>query len=360
MEMKFDPILDTPKKHIIIAGPCSAESEEQVMTVARALAADGGIDLFRSGIWKPRTRPNSFEGVGAIGLPWMKRVKEETGLKTTIEVAKRDHVYEALKFGIDVLWIGARTTVNPFAVQEIADALKGVNIPVLVKNPINPDLNLWIGAIERIFNAGITKIGVIHRGFAYHGKTPYRNVPRWQIPIELKRRFPNLPIICDNSHICGRRDTLFDVAQKSIDLNFDGLMTETHPDPDNAWSDAKQQITPATYLEMMNQIIYREVNADLTKENISHMRREIDEIDDDLLNLLGRRMKISEQIGHYKKENNVAILQSGRWNEILQQSIEKGKLKGLSSQFIENIYREIHQASINLQEKVMRGDDLDS
>lgn len=359
MEMTFEPILGTPKPRIIIAGPCSAESEEQVMTVARALAAHGGVDLFRSGIWKPRTRPNSFEGVGVVGLPWMKRVKEETGLKTTIEVAKRDHVFEALKYGVDVLWIGARTTVNPFAVQEIADALKGVDIPVLIKNPINPDLKLWIGAIERIYNAGIRKIGVIHRGFAYHGETPYRNVPRWQIPIELKRQFPDLPIINDNSHICGRRDTLFDVAQKAFDLNFDGLMTETHPDPDNAWSDAKQQITPDVYLEMLDRFVYPHEESGPVAEDITHMRREIDEIDDDLLNLLARRMKIAEQIGAYKKANNLAILQADRWNDILETALKQGRVKGLSDDFVEIILRAIHQESINHQEKVMRNKDLD-
>ncbi len=363
MEMKFEPILGAPKKPIIIAGPCSAESEEQVMTVARALAAKGGVDLFRSGIWKPRTRPNSFEGVGVVGLPWMKKVKEETGLKTTIEVAKRDHVFEALKYGIDVLWLGARTTVNPFAVQEVADALKGVDIPVLIKNPINPDLKLWIGAIERIYNAGISKIAVIHRGFSYHGETKYRNVPRWQLPIELKRQFPDLPIICDNSHICGRRDILFDVAQKSFDLNFDGLMTETHPDPDNAWSDAQQQITPDVYLEMLSRFTFPnpEPSDPKVDKAIDHARHEIDEIDDDLLNLLGRRMKIAEEIGQYKKENNIAILQSDRWNEILQRAHEVGRKKGLSDAFVEVILRAIHQESINHQEKVIRGDlDLDA
>ncbi len=357
MEMKFEPVLGVPKKHIIIAGPCSAESEEQVMTVARELAAKGGVDLFRAGIWKPRTRPNSFEGVGVVGLPWMKRVKEETGLRTTTEVAKRDHVFEALKYGIDVLWLGARTTVNPFAVQEVADALKGVDIPVLIKNPINPDLKLWIGAIERIYQAGISRVGVIHRGFAYHGQTKYRNVPRWQIPIELKRQFPDLPIICDNSHICGRRDILFDVAQKSLDLNFDGLMTEIHPDPDSAWSDAKQQITPKNYLEMLATFSYPTATVEdkSVVESLDHLRNEIDEIDDDLLNLLGRRMKISEQIGTYKKENNIAILQTNRWDEILNRAIEKGKLKGLSDGFVESILKAIHQESINHQENVMRG-----
>ena len=355
MEMKFQPILEKPKRHLIIAGPCSAESEEQVMTVAKALAAHGGVDLFRSGIWKPRTRPNSFEGVGVVGLPWMKRVKEETGLKTTIEVAKRDHVFEALKYGIDVLWLGARTTVNPFAVQEVADALKGVDIPVLIKNPINPDLKLWIGAIERIYNAGITRIGVIHRGFSYHGQTKYRNVPRWQIPIELKRQFPDLPIICDNSHICGRRDTLFDVAQKSFDLDFDGVMTETHPDPDNAWSDAKQQITPSVYLEMLDQFKIPTTNSNNLQNDLVHLRHGIDEIDDDLLNLLGKRMDIARKIGQYKKDNNIAILQSDRWNDILERAYEVGRQKGLSDAFVEVILRAIHQESINNQEKIIRG-----
>ncbi len=357
MKMQFEPLLGVPKKHIIIAGPCSAESEEQVMSVARKLAASGEVDLFRSGIWKPRTRPNSFEGVGVVGLPWMRRVKEETGLRTTIEVAKRDHVFEALKYGIDVLWLGARTTVNPFAVQEVADALKGVDIPVLIKNPINPDLKLWIGAIERIYNAGIRKIGVIHRGFSYHGQTKYRNVPRWQIPIELKRQFPELPIICDNSHICGRRDTLYGVAQKAMDLAFDGLMTETHPDPDNAWSDAKQQITPDVYLAMMGKISYPtpKTTDETFLAHLDHLRHEIDEVDEELLNVLGRRMEISEQIGQYKKKNNIAILQSDRWNEILERSIQKGMKRGLSEEFVERILRAIHQESINHQEKIMRG-----
>lgn len=358
MEMKFEPILGVPKKHIIIAGPCSAESEDQIMAVAREISAHGGVDLFRAGIWKPRTRPNSFEGVGVVGLKWLKKVKEETGMRTTTEVANREHVFEALKHGIDVLWLGARTTVNPFAVQEVADALKGVDIPVLIKNPINPDLKLWIGAVERIYNAGISRIAAIHRGFAYHGATKYRNVPRWQIPIELKRLYPNLPIICDNSHICGRRDILFDVAQKSFDLNFDGLMTEIHPDPDNAWSDAEQQITPKAYLDMLGTFSFPNPNVEnkAAIETLEHFRNEIDEIDDDVLNLLARRMSISEKIGEYKKQNNIAILQTDRWSEILEKAFEKGRLKGLSDDFIENILRAIHQESINHQEKVMRGD----
>ncbi|RMD72542.1 MAG: 3-deoxy-7-phosphoheptulonate synthase, partial [Bacteroidetes bacterium] len=238
--MQFQPVFEKSERPVLIAGPCSAETEEQVLTTAHALAAQG-IDLFRSGIWKPRTRPDSFEGVGSKGLAWLRRVKEETGLRVTTEVANASHVYEALKYGVDVLWIGARTTVNPFSVQEIADALRGADIPVMVKNPINPDLKLWMGAIERLYKAGITRIAAIHRGFSYFGETRYRNVPRWQIPLELKRQFPDMQLICDNSHICGRRDMLLEVAQKALDLNFDGLMTEVHPCPDEAWSDPAQQ-----------------------------------------------------------------------------------------------------------------------
>ncbi len=356
MEMKFKSILDEPKSHIVIAGPCSAESEEQVLTTARGLAALGNIDLFRAGIWKPRTRPNSFEGVGVIGLPWLKRVKEETGLKTTTEVAKRDHVFEALKYGVDVLWLGARTTVNPFSVQEVADALQGVDIPVMIKNPINTDLSLWIGSIERIYKAGITRIAAIHRGFSVHGDNKYRNTPRWQIPIELKRLYPDLQIICDNSHICGRRDTLLEVAQNAMDLDFDGIMTETHPDPDHAWSDASQQITPVQFGELMTKLKYRERTTDdaVFKNSIEHLRHEIDEIDEELLNMLGRRMNLAQEIGQYKKKNNIAILQSTRWNEILEKSVKKGNSVGLSADFVENVLKSIHEESINRQEKIMR------
>ncbi|MEM9991333.1 MAG: bifunctional 3-deoxy-7-phosphoheptulonate synthase/chorismate mutase type II, partial [Bacteroidota bacterium] len=299
--MNIQPIVkkDGP---IVIAGPCSAESEQQVMETAKALAAQD-IDLFRAGIWKPRTRPNSFEGVGVIGLKWLKRVKEETGLKTTTEVAKTAHVFEALKHGIDVLWLGARTTVNPFAVQEVADALKGVDIPIMIKNPINPDLKLWMGAIERIYNAGITRIAVIHRGFSFFGDSNYRNIPRWQIPIDLKSQFPDLQVICDNSHICGRRDTLQSVVQKAFDLSFDGVMTEVHPNPDEAWSDAKQQITPARFKELMDSLVLRQAStndADF-KNNIDHLRGEINELDSELWGLLGRRMQLADKIGAYKK-----------------------------------------------------------
>ena len=341
-------------KPFVIAGPCSAESETQVIETAKELAQQG-VDLFRSGIWKPRTRPDSFEGVGKVGLKWMKQVKEETGLKVTIEVAKRDHVFEALKHGIDVLWLGARTTVNPFSVQEVADAMEGVDIPVLIKNPINPDLKLWIGAIERIYKAGVTEIGVIHRGFSYHGETKYRNVPRWQIPIELKRHFPDLAIICDNSHICGRRDILLDVAQKALDLDFDGFMTEVHPTPDDAWSDAAQQITPSQFKDLVDQLVIRTTSTSNTKvlEHIEHLRHEIDEIDNELINLLGRRMSLAEGIGEYKKRNNISILQPSRWNEILETATAKGQIKGLSEEFMAVFLKAIHQESINHQAKVM-------
>lgn len=355
--MTIQPIFDQKKRPIVIAGPCSAESEEQVMTTARALAQQN-IDLFRSGIWKPRTRPNSFEGVGVIGLKWLKKVKEETGLKVTTEVANTQHVFEAMKAGVDVLWIGARTTVSPFMVQEIADALRGTDIPVLIKNPINPDLKLWMGAIERIYGAGITRIGVIHRGFSYHGQTKYRNVPRWQIAIDLKEAFPNIEIICDNSHICGRRDTLQAVAQKALDLNFDGIMTEVHPTPDDAWSDAAQQITPSVFRELTANLVLRAANTDDIEyqHHIDHLRQEIDELDTDIMNLLEHRMKIADKIGEYKKAKNIAILQSSRWHDILETAVAQGEAKGLSRSFVERFFKAIHQESINHQEAVMRGE----
>ena len=354
MEMKFEPVLGVPKKHIIIAGPCSAETEEQVMETARQLATQN-IDLFRAGIWKPRTRPNSFEGVGTVGLKWLRKVKEETGLKVTTEVANTQHVFQALKHDVDVLWLGARTTVNPFSVQEIADALEGVDKPVMIKNPINPDLSLWIGAIERIYKAGIKKIAVIHRGFSSYGETKFRNVPRWQIPIELKRRFPELLLICDNSHICGRRDTLAEVAQQAMDLNFDGLMTETHITPDEAWSDAKQQITPVVFNELTDNLILRDENSDdiVFKENLGNLRKQIDELDEELFNLLGNRMKLAEAIGEYKKKNNISILQTSRWNEILENAVGEGFKRGLSKEFTTKLLHAIHQESIAHQVDVM-------
>lgn len=353
MEMQFKSLFgDEVKKPFIIAGPCSAESEEQIMTTAKGLK-DQNIDLFRAGIWKPRTRPNSFEGVGVIGLKWLKRVKEELGMRTTTEVAKANHVYECLKFGIDALWIGARTTVNPFAVQEIADALEGTDIPVMIKNPINPDLSLWIGGIERIYKAGISRIAVIHRGFSAYGETKYRNIPRWQIPIELKRQFPDLMVICDNSHICGRRDILAEVAQKSYDLNFDGLMTETHPNPDEAWSDAKQQITPAVFKELVKGLKLRQSSESTVGADLDGLRQKINHIDNELLTLLGQRMNVAESIGAYKKENNISILQPQRWDEILKKAVKLGADNGLSEDFISVYLKAVHQESINHQTRIM-------
>lgn len=360
MAMTFRPVLErADKRPILIAGPCSAETEEQVLQTARELASDGMIDLFRAGIWKPRTRPGEFEGVGAPGLAWLKKVKEETGLKVTTEVGNREHVFEALKAGIDVLWIGARTTVNPFSIQEVADALRGVDIPVIVKNPVNPDLKLWMGGIERIYKAGITRIAAIHRGFSFHGETTYRNVPHWQIAIDLRRNFPDIQIICDNSHICGRRDTLQEVAQKAMDLNFDGIMTEVHPTPDQAWSDAAQQITPAQYKVMIESMTFPQPNTNdpIFVQHMNDLRHEIDEIDENLINLLGRRMKIAEKIGEYKKENNIAVLQTSRWNEILGKAVKQGGKKGLSEEFVTVVLKAIHDESINHQIRIMHGEE---
>ena len=352
--MEIQPVFKKNKRPILITGPCSAETEEQVLQTAHGLK-DLPVDLFRAGIWKPRTRPDSFEGVGKTGLKWLQRVKAETGLKVTTEVANTQHVFDALKHGIDVLWIGARTTVNPFSVQEIADALEGTDIPVLVKNPINPDLKLWMGALERLFKAGIKKLAVIHRGFSFHGQSSYRNVPRWQIPIELKRQFPDLQIICDNSHICGRRDTLLAVAQEAMDLNFDGLMTEVHPNPDEAWSDAAQQITPVAFAELFQQLVLRQTNTDdpAFLETLVHLRHQIDDIDEDLMRLLSRRMQLSDRIGSYKKRNNISILQPQRWNEILEKAQEQGDSYQLNPDFITVILKAIHQESINRQNRIM-------
>ncbi len=339
----------------LIAGPCSAETEEQVMAVAHGLAPLG-VDLFRAGVWKPRTRPGAFEGNGAVALPWLRRVKEETGLRTTIEVANGNQVYEALKHGVDVLWIGARSTVNPFSVQEIADALRGVDVPVLVKNPVNPDLDLWIGAIERIQQAGVTRIGAIHRGFSAYAKSKFRNAPYWEIPIELRRRMPDLPLICDNSHICGNREDLLEVAQQALDLNYDGLMTEVHTTPDAAWSDAKQQIMPFTYGELISRLIVRRETTDNAEflEHIENVRHKIDEVDLELLNLLGRRMRFAEDIGRYKQRNNISILQANRWNEILEKAFAQGQQRGLSEDFVEKFLSAVHQESIAHQQSVMQ------
>lgn len=343
------------KRPLIISGPCSAETEEQVIETATRLAKTGKVDMLRAGIWKPRTKPGLFEGIGTKGLPWLLQAKKLTGLPITVEVATAKHVQDALQFDVDVLWIGARTTVNPFSVQEIADALRGVNIPVLIKNPINADLELWSGGIERIQKSGVTQVGMIHRGFANYGNTQFRNAPMWHLPIEMKRRFPGMPIICDPSHICGNRTMLQDIAQKSIDLDFDGIMLESHINPDEAWSDAKQQITPERLEEMLNQLKWRHENTDREEflNALAKLREQINHIDDELMTLLSQRMKIAEQIGNYKKENNITILQTNRWNDILQQAFRKGAVLGLSEEFITRYLDAVHLESINHQNKIM-------
>jgi chorismate mutase len=342
----------------LISGPCSAESEEQMMETALQLAKIKEVSVFRAGIWKPRTRPNSFEGVGVEGLKWLRRVRQETGLLVGTEVANEKHVYEALKYGVDMLWIGARTSVNPFTVQEISDALNGVDVMVLVKNPINPDLELWIGAIERIARAGITRIGAIHRGFSSYEKTLYRNQPNWQLPIELRRRIPDLPIICDPSHISGSRQYLHEISQKAMDLNFDGLMLESHIDPSKALSDAAQQLTPNDLKEMLSRLIFRNPSPSDPRllDVLGELRQQIDVYDDHLLDLLEQRMKVAETIGRYKKENNITILQTTRWDEIINKVIARGLAKGLSAELIDAIFKAIHQESINHQMKVMNID----
>lgn len=341
---------------LVIAGPCSAETEEQVLKIAHELK-DSGASFFRAGIWKPRTRPGGFEGVGAIGLKWLQKAKAETGLPMAVEVANATHVKLALEHDIDVLWIGARTTVNPFAVQEIADALEGTDKIVLVKNPVNPDLALWIGGIERLHNAGIRNLGAIHRGFSTYEKTKYRNIPEWQLPIELQSRFPDLPLINDPSHITGRREMIQEVAQQALDLNFDGLIIETHIDPDNAWSDAAQQVTPAVLKKILEDLKVRKtaIDEDDFNSKMTSLRANIDIADTKILEILGNRMKIAEQIGQLKKEKNVAILQNKRWHEILDKMIAEGASKGLTEDFVLKIFKAIHQESITHQEKVMNG-----
>jgi chorismate mutase len=343
------------KRPLIISGPCSAETEEQVLETAQGLAATGKIDMLRAGIWKPRTRPGSFEGVGAKGLGWLAHAKKQTGLPTTVEVATGKQVEDALHFDVDVLWIGARTTVNPFSVQEVADALRGADVPVLIKNPINPDLELWTGAVERVAKAGVKNIGLIHRGFSSYGNTEYRNAPMWHLAIEMKRRNPEMMLICDPSHISGRRDILLDVSQKSIDLDYDGLMIESHIDPDNAWSDAMQQITPETLAKLLDQIQWRVESIDEKAFVVAleRLRDQINHIDDELLQLLGQRMKVADKIGEYKKANSITILQTSRWNEILERAMAKGEKLGLSKEFIVKYFDAVHMESIGHQNKVM-------
>jgi chorismate mutase len=350
---------ETGIRPLIIAGPCSAETEEQVLKTAHQLA-DQGIRVFRAGIWKPRTRPDAFEGIGSPGLAWLRKVKEETGMLVTTEVANVKHVYEALKFGIDILWLGARTTANPFAVQEIADTLRGLDIPVMIKNPVNPDIDLWIGAFERLNRAGIKRLAAIHRGFSTFNKSEFRNQPQWQIPIELKRRIPNLPIITDPSHICGKREGLLEISQEAMDLNFEGLIIESHIDPDKALSDKQQQVTPGDLKILLNKLVIRtaEVKNGLLL-TIGELRAEIDKLDDQIIDIFEKRMLVADEIGRYKKENNIAILQTKRWDAILNKRLEMGVEKGLSNDFITKIFSAIHEESINHQNRIMNEDIVD-
>ena len=345
------------KRPLIISGPCSAETEEQMIETATRLKATGKVDMLRAGIWKPRTRPGMFEGVGVKGLPWLAKAKEITGLPTTVEVATAKQVEDALSFDVDVLWVGARTTVNPFSVQEVADALKGVDIPVLIKNPINPDMELWMGAIERIQKAGIKEVGMIHRGFSSYGNTEFRNAPMWHLAIEMKRRNPDMLMICDPSHICGRRDILQVVSQQAINLDYDGLMIESHITPDDAWSDAKQQITPEVLAEMLGAIEWRkeEINSAELHSAMEKLRQQINQLDDELMQILSQRMKVADQIGTYKKENNITILQTNRWNEILERAYQKGAQLNLSKEFMTKYFDAVHMESITHQNKVMEG-----
>ncbi|MCZ8168301.1 MAG: chorismate mutase [Flavobacterium sp.] len=342
---------------LVIAGPCSAETENQVLQIARELQ-DSKVSIFRAGIWKPRTRPGGFEGVGEIGLKWLQKAKAETGLLMAVEVATAAHVKLALEHDIDVLWIGARTTVNPFAVQEIADALQNTEKIVLVKNPVNPDLALWIGGVERLYQAGIKKLGVIHRGFSTYEKTKYRNNPEWQIAIDFQSKFPDIPLIIDPSHITGKRDMIFQVTQQALDFNYDGMIIETHCDPDNAWSDAAQQVTPERLKQIIFDLVIRKedyADGDYLQQ-LSKLRVKIDDYDSKLLDVIGQRMKVAEDIGSLKKAKNVAVLQNKRWNEILERMVKEGSQRGLSEEFIVQFFKAIHQESIAHQEKVFKSE----
>lgn len=355
--LQLEPITSWMKvdRPIIISGPCSAETEEQMVATAKQVAATGKVHALRAGIWKPRTRPGQYEGAGNEGLKWLIRAKQETGLPVTTEVANGAHVEACLKAGVDFLWVGARTTVNPFSVQEVADALKGVDIPVLVKNPINPDVELWLGALERLNKAGITKLAAIHRGFSSFEKGPFRNAPMWDLAIELKTKVPDLDMICDPSHIAGTRDLIALISQKALDLDMAGLMIESHINPDAAWSDAKQQVTPAVLGRIISDLVVRkqEVENKSFKDTLSVLREQIDHLDDEIMQKLSQRMKISEKIGQYKKENNVTILQVNRWEEIIQTRIALCKAMGLSEEFTTELLKLIHNESIQIQTKVM-------
>ena len=360
-KLELVPLYDwgmfTEPRPSVIAGPCSAETKEQVMETAKGLK-DLGINVFRAGIWKPRTHPGSFEGIGVEGLGWMQQVKKEYGLKISTEVASERHVFECIKFGVDLVWLGAITTANPFLVQEIADALRGTDIPVLVKNPVNPDLDLWIGALERLNRAGIKKLGVIHRGFSTFEKIQYRNDPQWQVAIELRSRFPELPFFVDPSHMGGSKDYIQEISQRSLDLGFEGLMIESHCNPICALSDAKQQLTPEELRDLLyNKITVRDSDSDSPqwKENIDQLRAKIDVLDENLLYTLASRMKVSRQIGQYKKDNNIAILQTSRWDAVLAKVVEKGREYDLSEKFLTAVFNAIHEASVDAQNEVISG-----
>lgn len=335
---------------IVMAGPCSAETEEQVITTARQLAAKG-CHLFRAGVWKPRTKPGGFEGNGEAALPWLRTVKEETGMMVATEVATSEHVELALKYGVDILWVGARTTANPFAMQALADSLRGVDVPVFVKNPVNPDLELWIGAMERINQAGVKRLAAIHRGFSSYDKKIYRNLPMWQIPIELRRRIPQLPIICDPSHIGGSRELVAPLCQQAMDLGFDGLIVESHCNPDCAWSDAKQQVTPDVLDYILSLLVIRDDN--MTTEGIVALRKQIDELDNQLMELLAKRMRVCREIGQYKKEHNMTVLQTGRYNEILDKRGAQGTLCGMDPKFVKEIFESVHEESVRQQIEII-------
>ncbi len=352
MELDLQP-LNLPsdnERPFVIAGPCSAESEEQVMETATQLAMKG-CHNFRAGVWKPRTKPGGFEGHGEKALPWMQRVKNETGMLVAIEVATPEHIDLALKYGIDILWIGARTSANPFAMQAIADALKGVDIPVFVKNPVNPDLELWVGALERLNQAGVKRLGAIHRGFSSYEQKIYRNNPLWQVPIELRRRIPELPIICDPSHIGGRRELIAPLCQQAMDLGADGLIVESHCDPDKAWSDAKQQVTPDVLDYILSLLVIRDEHT--TTEGIHDLRKQIDELDNNIMDILAKRMRVCREIGHYKKEHNMTVLQASRYNEILNKRGVQGSLSGMAPEFIAKVFESIHEESVRQQMEII-------
>lgn len=352
MELELEPLRlpSDNERPFVIAGPCSAETEEQVMKTALELRMKG-CHNFRAGVWKPRTKPGGFEGNGEKALPWMQRVKKETGMMVATEVATPEHVELAMKYDIDILWIGARTSANPFAVQALADALKGVDVPVFVKNPVNPDIELWIGALERINQAGVKRLGAIHRGFSSYDKKIYRNLPMWQIPIELRRRYPDLPMICDPSHIGGRRELIAPLCQQAMDLGVDGLIVESHCDPDKAWSDAKQQVTPDVLDYILSLLVIRDES--VTTEGITQLRHQIDELDNQLMDLLAKRMRVCREIGHYKKEHNMTVLQTNRYNEILEKRGAQGSLCGMAPEFVAQVFEHIHEESVRQQIEII-------